>query len=291
MAKRKLTEEQIKEKAFIASCKLYFSTLTSRAVQFAYLNVAPNTIILTNSTSTGPGIEHGDRLMNYSVGELCVHVVTLKDNSFMQELLQYLDIPETEYCCLKIGTFLSWINKFKRKELESGWVDNQIILRPKRNETWNARHVVGFTLRNFHVVRVLHQLYQYISNIGSEEHQKQYPHIQKKFPIDITTVGRVFFFPVETNWYKNDEQSLFDGYQPHIEILGLDGMSCVSLREFVKKLPEDSYTFDWYSWVLNESAIFYMTRFENEMMEVRSIRPYTPTIPLHLGTTFHIDLL
>lgn len=290
MAKKILSEAEIKEKNFLAACKLFFSTLTGRAVQFAYLNIAPNTIILTNSTTPGKDVEHGDRLMNYSVGDLCMHVVTVKDTTFLPEILHYLEIPETEYCCLKMSNFLAWLNKYRRKDLEAGWVDDRIILRPKRNETWNARHVVGFTLRNFHIIRVLHDLYEYIGKIGTEEHKKQYPHVQMKFPIDITTVGRVFFFPVETKWYQDGDESLFQGYQPHVEILGLDGMSCVSLREFIRKLPEGSYTFDWYSWVLNRSAIFSMTRFENEMMEVRSIRPYTPTIPLQLGTTFHVDL-
>ena len=80
--KKNKSEEELKEKTFLSECKLFLSTLTSRAVQFAYLNIAPNTIILSNSTSTGPGIEHGDKLMNYSVGELCIHVVTLKNSNF-----------------------------------------------------------------------------------------------------------------------------------------------------------------------------------------------------------------
>lgn len=290
MAKKILSEADIKEKEFLAKCKLFFSTLTGRAIQYAYINIIPNILLLTNSTSSGPDIEHGDRLMNYSVGELCLHVVRIKDTSFLYELLHYLDIPETEPCCLKMSAVLSWLNKYKRRDLEAGWVNDQIILRPKRTETWNARHVVGFTIRNFHIIKALHDLYKYVSQIGTDQHQRQYPHLTQKFPTDVALVGRVFFLPIETKWYHKDEKPLFEGYQPHVEILGLDGMTCVSLREFIKKLPEKSYTLDWYSWVVDDSAIFSMVVFENEMMEVKSIRPYTPTIPLQLGTVFQIEL-
>lgn len=287
-ARKKMTEDEQKEKYFREMNKLYFSSLSSRATQYAYLNVIPNTIMLSNSTTSGPASEHGDRIMDYSVGELCFHLVRPKDLSWLEELQRFLILPNTETVCIRLNSLMNWLGKYARKDVEVGWAGDTLVMRPKKRESWDGRNVIGFVVRNFHIIKQLQWWGMSIDQIGSEEHQKEYPNHTEKCDINVPISGRVFFTKVHTNWYRNQRnEPIFpaeQGYQQEIEQLGLDGMSCVSLREFIKKFKDDTYTFTWYSWVVY-GAIFSMTQFTNEIVSVKSIRPYTPIIPLQLHTT------
>ena len=289
MASRKqLTEEELNERKFLENCKLYFSSLSGRATQYAYLNLGNGTMLLTNSTSSGSDTVHGDRVMDYCVGELCFHLVYPKDQSWFTELRTFLDLPDTECVCIKLNSLMNWLGKYKRKDVEVGWSNDALVLRPKGRESWDGRNVIGFIVRNFHVIKQLKWWHISIENIGTEEHRNMFPYHIEKCKLDVSITGRIFFVPVETKWYTDkNNQYIFNpeqGYQPVVEMLGLDGMSCVSLREFIKKFKDNTYSLIWYSWVVNK-AIFSMTHFENELADIKSIRPYTPLIPLRIGTT------
>jgi hypothetical protein len=70
MAEPKKQKAVDPEKVFIAKCKLFFSSLTARSAQHAYFNIAPNVVLLCNSTSPPPNPMHGDRIMQYGIDEV-----------------------------------------------------------------------------------------------------------------------------------------------------------------------------------------------------------------------------
>ena len=293
-AKKQMTEDEQKERYFKEMSKLYFSSLSGRATQYAYLNVLPNTMLLSNSTTTGPAAEHGNRIMNYSVGELCFHLVRPKDLSWFKELQRFLLLPDTETICIKLNSLMNWLGKYHREDIEVGWAGDTLVMRPKKRDSWDGRNVIGFIVRNFHIIKQLQWWGMSINKIGSEEHQKEYPHHIETCDIDVPISGRVFFTKIHTSWYRNQKnEAIFpaeQGYQQEIDHLGLDGMSCVSLREFIRKFKDHTYSFTWYSWVV-QGAIFSMTQFVNEIAFIKSIRPYTSIVPLQIHTTPAIDFL
>lgn len=89
------------DKIFVETCKMYLSSLSARACQYGYLNVAPGRIILSNSTSIPK--EHGDRIMDFGIGELGLHFLYFKDKEFLIKLKEFLKIPSDKCYCLLVS--------------------------------------------------------------------------------------------------------------------------------------------------------------------------------------------
>ena len=269
------------EKQFVQQCKLLFSSLSSRATQFAYFNVAKNTIILANST-TPDAEEHGDRFMDYSVGELSLHILECKDQEFYQKLVNFLGVPDGVYFCVHIVNFLSLLGKFAMKELDR-FIDTQgyTIIVNKGRTTYDKKNIIGWQLINFHVIKEIYQWHQSIMYIGSEEHKQQVSYLQ--FPVDTqpVIVGRVFFIDLHVDLYRDKNNvPVFRDMNPTVKLLCLDGLTVPSLKEFIKKVSDKPFTFELFTWVVDNSYILSMTLFENEMVRVRTIRPNILAIPV-----------
>lgn len=278
------------EKLFINICKRYFSSLSRRSTQYAYINTSDDTILLNNSTSSGANIIHGDRLMNYSVGELSFHLLrplSSQCKQWVSTLYKYLNIPDNEYVVLKLPALLSLFNKFKLNCMHAVWKQDFLYLKIDNSDELTTKNMVGHRLHNFHIIQQLKLWNKQIRILGSDEHQKKFIHHHEPCNIHIPMDGRIFFIPVKMSWYTNPDQTpVFPadkGYQQELRLLGIDGLSCVSLKEFAMKYPH-SYSLTWYSWVVHQ-AIYSMTIFNSDDIEIKSIRPYTPLIPLQLVTS------
>lgn len=270
------------EKEFLAKCKLFFSSLTARSAQYAYFNMAPNLVVVSNSTSPPPNEDHGDRLMDYSVGELSFHFIEFKDEEFLNKLRSFLKIPDGVYFCVHVLNLLSVMGKFAQKDLE---VFNneygETIVVNKGRSTYDKKNIVGFVIDNFHIVSELYKWYQFVYGIGTDEHKKKYPYVSVPMNTSPEMTGRVFFTEINTTLFKDEQGNpVFKDVMPSMKILCLDGLTTVSIKEFVKRISNLPYTLMLYMWVVDNSYVLSMTIFENDMVKVRSIRPNVLATPI-----------
>ena len=82
------------DKQFVLDCKLYLSSFSARSCQYAYFNISEDrdTIILSNSSTATNS--HGDRLIDFGIGELGVHIVKFKNHEFIVRLRELAQVPE-----------------------------------------------------------------------------------------------------------------------------------------------------------------------------------------------------
>lgn len=281
------------EKEFLNKFRLFFSSLTARSTQYAYFNIAKNTIVLCNSTSPPPNLTHGDKIMQYGIGELTYHFVEFKDIEFFNEVYRFLQIPKETVYCIHILNVVSILNKLARKELNV--FDNEYgekVLLSKGRKTYDKKNVVGMPIYNFHITSMLSQWYGKVLTIGTLEHQKQFPFVEMPVDPDVKLTGRVFFIPVNTALFTDSAgQPVFKDSRPEMKILGLDGLSCASIKEFYRKIMSQPHRFIFYFWAVDNSYVSTMSIFENETAIVRSIRPNVLAIPISKTTVMEINNL
>ncbi len=102
MAKKDISEER----KFKDKCKLYFGGISARAISFAYFNFDEDLVVISNSTTPPPNDVHGDRLMDYCVGELSFHFMYFKDKEFLSKFRNLLQIPDGVYYCVNAFSIL-----------------------------------------------------------------------------------------------------------------------------------------------------------------------------------------
>lgn len=277
MAKKNSDEE----KEFVEKCKFYFGSISARGISFAYFNIDTDLVILCNSTSQPPNPLHGDRLMDYSVSELSFHFMHFKDREFLDKFCKFLQIPDGVYYCVNVILILSIFSNFKLSDLEvyeNEYSDKVLI--NKGRKTYDKKNVVGFYIYNFHVINELFKWYKYVSEIGTEEHKLSHPHIVRSMADKIDLHGRIYFTNINTDDFKDSHgQVVFRNVQPTVKILNLDGLSTVSIKQFINKM-KTPYTFYQYLWVVQHTYILSMTTFENDVVKIDSIRPNLMTIPI-----------
>ena len=278
MAKKDLNEEKI----FKEKCKMYLGSVSARAISFAYFNLANDLVVLCNSTTPPPNKIHGDRLMDYSVSELSFHFLYFKDREFLEKLRLILQIPDGVYYCINVILVLSIFSHYKLSELEV--YDNEFgdkVLNVKTRSTYDKKNVIGFPIYDIHVLNELYKWIRNIENIGTEEHKLSHPNTETSIDLNTTMHGRVYFNEFQLSYFKDRyDQEVFTHMQPSIRIVCLDGLSSPSLKQFIKKLPDDSYKFYQYLWVEVDTYILSMTIFENDIVTIKSIRPNLISLPI-----------
>ena len=281
------------EKNFLDKLRLFFSALTARSAQYAYFNIAKNVVILCNSTSPPPNQNHGDKIMQYGIGELSYHFIEFKDLEFVNELYDFFQIPKETIYCMHILNAISILNKSPRKDLIV--FDNEYgekILLTKGRKTYDKKNIIGMPIYNFHITSMLAQWYEKVSHIGTTEHQKQFPFVEMPADPDTKLTGKVFFIPVNTNLFTDSSGSpIFKDSRPEMKILGIDGLSCASFKEFYKQTMNLPHRFIFYFWAVDNSYVSMMSIFENDMAIVRSIRPNVLAIPVSKSITIEMKNL
>ena len=268
MAKKPVSPEKI----FVEQCKTYLSSMTARACQYGYLNVAPNRIIITNSTSVPS--DHGDRLMNFNIGELGLHFVYFKDPEFLIKLRTLLQIPTTGCYVILINNFIALLNKYKFESLET-YINPKgyHVMTSKGATEVSGKNTVAFPIHNFHIERNLFQFWDDIKDVGSEAHQREYPHHSFDLNLDTHITNRVYFFDFDLIDFKTiDGKSITDKSQP-MRLMAIDGITNASIQEFVKKISNDPYTLRAYLWCVNTRYVLSVIEFDNAVTHIRSLRP------------------
>ena len=270
------------DREFTLKAKFIFGSTTGRIAPYAYFGVAPNLVILSNSTSPPPNKDHGDRIMSYSVGELGMHFIEFKDEDFLTQFKALLQIPDGIIWCGHVVNVISLLGKYKVKELQLTINDvGEYLLHKKGSTKIDKKNIVGFAIENFHVVSELFHWYKYVYSVGTPEHKKQYPWVEIPVETDPVMVGRVYFTEIDTDWFKHaDGTPVFTGVRPKMQVMNIDGLSAVSLKECVKKLHGQEYSLTRYLWAVQNAYVLSVTRFENDMVVVRSIRPNVLSTPV-----------
>lgn len=284
MAKKQKSPEKI----FLEKFKLYFSSLSSRMSQYAYFNVAENTIILSNSTS-GTSTDHGDRLMDFSVPELGLHLMEFKDTEFFNQIVNALQIPRDRVFCIHVLNVLSLLGKHKLDEFNFFFNEyGDWIMQTENRKTYEKKNVIGFPVINFHLLKELHRWYLYLKDVSSDDHMSKYPYTFTDVDVEkIDVKAKTFFLDVDSSVFKDKEgKDIFVNVRPNVRVLCFDGLSCVSISEFIKKVIKKEFTFKLYSWVINNSYVLSMTLYEDDIVAVRSIRPNVLAIPVSDNVVF-----
>lgn len=281
--KKKVAKKDNPDRIFLDKLKLYFSSLTARSAQYAYFNLDDNLVVLCNSTSGTPNDIHGDKIMEYAVGELTFHFVYFKDTQFFNDLRNFLKVPEGLVYCVQILNVISLLNKCEKRSdisIFTNEVGDQIGML-KGTTSYTKKNVFGYVVTSFHIVSLLMQWCRVVGEIGSSEHRNKHPHVDVALDPDIPLTGRVFTLPIDTLLFTHEDGSLvFKDVMPQMRILGLDGLTSVSLREFIRRVKKQPYTLQLYLWAVDDSYVLHMTTFENDMVSVKTFRPNILATPI-----------
>ena len=259
------------DKIFVETCKMYLSSLSARACQYGYLNVAPGRIILSNSTSIPK--EHGDRIMDFGIGELGLHFLYFKDKEFLIKLKEFLKIPSDKCYCLLVSNLVLILNKIKFDKLESFITEKGYhVLTAQGATDFTGKDIVAFPIYNFHIEKNLFDYWNYVQTIGNEEHRAEFPFCEFDLPVDPNIVKRIYFYSFDLkDFAKSNGEKILTESQP-MRMMAIDGISNPSLQEFVKKLSEP-YTIKCYLWALSNSYVLSVIKFDNAVAQVISYRP------------------
>lgn len=269
------------EKAFLQKAKLLCSSLTARTCPFAYFNIRPNGIVFSNSTSRKPNKVHGNRIMNYRIGELGLHFVDVKDADFFQQFCQFLEIPSSSYFCLFATKVSSILNKYSCNDLHITRDKYQRwYLVPNGTRQLTEDMCIGHRITTFHVIVMLRKWNEQVDNIGSDEFKRQLPYLELPLPVDIAMTNRVFFTNVDLTQFKDTQGNpVLQHVHPRLRLMNVDGISTVSIKEYVKK-QTGKYVHVMYVWIAFHSVLMSAIRYEDDFVKVLSLRPNTMSVPL-----------
>lgn len=275
------------DKRFIELAKLLFSSLSGRICAYAFFNVIEDGFILSNSTNPPKGKSapsYHDRLTEYSVSELALHFVKVKDPDFLLRLRKICGIPEKGYWCLFACNAVSMIGLKDLDNLVLTPGDNGMVLMSPRGVPLNAlnkRNIVGAPVTSFHVIKNLLEWWLGVQHVDSDEFRENMVHAVLPISEDTIVVDRGYSIPFRLDLFKRKDGSLvFKDTVDTMKIEAIEGVDGVSLREFVRRVANRPYTYEMLLWVLHDTYILHMTRFENDVVEVRTFRPNVALIPL-----------
>ena len=260
-------------KEFLEKCRHYLSTSTSRTTPYAYFNFIDNTVILSNSTSGGS--EHGDRLMDFSVGELGFHYVEFKDTEFLNEFKTFFKIPSDDFFCVHIVNLFSLLNTIRIDCCDVLITDDgSRVLTPKGVVSYSDKNIFGFYIRDFHVIKVIRDHASDVARILRPDFDK----VEYTVDLDPKITGGLYFTSIPVSLFVKNGQPIFNKCLPEIKILGMDGLSTVNLGTFIKKLKKP-YTLKRFLWV-KDKCVYSLAIFEDDVCNIISYRPNVVSIPI-----------
>lgn len=263
-------------KNIIETCRQYFITLSARTTPYAYFNFIENTVILSNSTSGGgKGAVHGDRIINYRIGELSYHFIKFKNADVFKSFKELFKIPD-EFYCVHVVNLFALLNKVSYGHGEVLEVENNLrIYRGKGSLCYDKKNIYGCPVTDFHLIRSIQEVVIKVSSILDDK----FPKI--KLPVDIqqSTNKGLYFVKVSLDIFKDSEgKPIFEDYFPLVYITTVDGLSTVNIKTFVRKLKND-YVFNRYVWV-DHKCVDSLTIFENDDIESVTYCPNFISIPI-----------
>lgn len=287
------------DKRFLTIEKLLFSSLSMRACAYAYFNIIPNGCILSNSTkppTAGQPISYHDRLIEYSVSDLTLHFIEIKDPDFLPRFKKICGIPDKGIWCAHVGNITRQMSQTHLDNLVlTPYYGGAKLLSPRgvADNQLDSSYLGVFPVKVYHVCRNLLEWWKGMQFTATEEFAATTPHAI--MPIDITTpiVDRGYHLNFDLDILKRqDGTPVFRNKVNHMRFEAIDGIDGVSFKEFLKRVSTDPFTFDLMVWSISDTYVLHMTIFENDLVKVKTLRPNVVLIPLDAGTpTTNRDLL
>ena len=306
MAKQK---SQNKKNSFKEQLKLYLSSLSSRLNNYIYFNIpgVEDSVVITNGDY--------ELLTIYSASSLSIHLLSFKNQEFIDKLKSILQIPSNIPYCIKSNFIRKAI---KDSELEDytvvfndkkdlilqNTITNEILnvevdrqkndedsteedstedtsSDDEENNTINNNEIekdklCGYCVSDVYALKVLEEE----CNVLKDYSEEYFKSLNKKYLIyDYTSIKTK---PYLTNIYKTENitADMLDLKIPNMNecyVLFIDGQDIVSIKEFVKKTKGECKQ---YIWSENGTTIKNMAIYEDDELVVKSCRPFNEIIPI-----------
>ena len=262
-----MTDEEFKNMLIF-----YLTTMSARTAQYCYFNFLDNdTVVLCNSTSTSKA-PHGDRLMDFSVGELGLHVVSFKDKTVVPKFKQIFNIPDGVYYGVHIVKLMALL---KKKQLSSC-----CITTGREGELYVDGELLGSVIHNFHVIMMIHQYVDKTSYVLKQRHN-----VITDVDIDQKLDGNFYYTQLDPTMFDEESSPNWEAPLKILKFPCVDGLTTVSLKSFIPKIRME-YSLKRYYWY-EDIRIFSMSVYEDDCVYVRSFRPNILVIPL--STKVNVD--
>lgn len=257
-----MTDEEL-----IALMVFYLTSVSARRMQYCYFNFAgSNTVVVSNSTtkSTAP---HGDRLMQFSVGELGFHIIKFKDENVLTRFKELLHIPSDKYYCVQIVKLMSVLKKGNLSSLD--------ITMNNNGELYVDDVKYGSILYDFHVIMMI-EIYIDTINQALRNKNVMITDIDLKPEID----GNVYYTKIDPNDLRDKNGPPWESRI--LKFPCVDGLTTVSLKTFIPKIKHE-YLFKRYFWY-EDIRIYSFARFSDEHVDIVTFRPNIVLIPIPTKT-------
>ena len=305
----KIQKKEILE--FDKQLKLILSSLSRRLNKYIYFNFAEleSSIVITNADY--------ELLTTYAPVSLSIHLVTFKDKEYYNKIKSFFRIPDIPYVVraeiigkalvhnttdeLKIVVDTNDNMKIVLKENEeitftstsdendefdfdqNDSVRNSILSEEndeseeeyKIPETFSDKDICGTTITNTYAWKLLEELVFQLNDYSEEYFTKDKRFILNNIKPDevewyTSNLFRPVIIPQEILYKKVDEIA-------NCYLVCIDGQDVVSVKEFIKKVKG---TCNQYIWSNNGETIRCMAIYEDDIMVVKSTRPFYEIIPL-----------
>ena len=276
------------DKRFIELTKLLFGSMSGRSCAYAFFNVIEDGFILSNSTSPQTGsITYHDRLTEYSVSELSLHFVKVKDPDYLPRLRKICGVPEKGIWCLFALNALRMIGQKDLDNLVLTPAGRGALYMSSRGVPLNAldkKYVIGAPVTSFHVIKNLVDWWNGVQYVETDEFKNTVVQSCIDISPDTVVVDRGYSLPFDLDIFRHPDGSrVFVGTLDKMKVESIDGIDGVSIKEFIKRVANQPYTFKLLLWVLKDTYILHMTKFENDVVEIRTFRPNVVLVPLSDG--------
>ena len=249
--------------SFVDKFKLYFSTISLRSIHYAFFNLDDDVAVLCNA-STSTRAEFGDRLTEFNVSDLSFHVLQFTDTEFFNDVRAFFKIPSSDIYALNVTAICTILNKAPVHEVLFNLSDNHDLNITCGQET----SCVGTVVVNNHVRDELCYWYNYIKQIGTQSHRDTHPNILSEY----TPPKKLRNFRLAVNLSEFKEM---EDCQSEVNFIIHDGLSLPNIKVFLKDKPITMYL-----WIEDDTCVFIMFIYNDDVVSVRSVRPCVRTIPL-----------
>lgn len=263
-----MTEEEFK-----VICKFYLTVLSARAAHYCYFNFKRNSVVLCNST-TRSDAQHGDRLMDFSVGELGIHLVEFHDKKIIPTLKRMLRIPDNKFYYIHVVNFMKEWSKCPFNEL--------LVNIGSEGQLYINEKLCGMVIENFHVIMMINRYIDIMDDVVKKDNI-----VETTVDIHPKMTGNYYMISVDTTMFERNGVKTFNNVLPKMYIPCIDGLSTISLKSFLPKVKQD-YVLKRYFW--NEDIrIYSMTYYSDDNAMVKSFRPNILSIPISNITSMNVE--
>lgn len=271
----------IDNKKFVEKCKQIFGSSHARLCNDIYINVIPDKLLFINSTTPPKGKDEepipGDKLMAACAGELAAHALHIKDEEFKKAIQQWLLIPDDQFYRMANIRFLSIINKYPLKQLRVCWKNDKLFLTPN---DLSENFCIVFPTKDFHVNRALRHLATEIEVIGTESFDNTYPHLWLDITEKPNIVKNEYKLNIALNQFTLKDKQCFKNVNCNCRLFCRDGISSVSWIRYIKNTKSSNFQMKLYAWYYDRVTICNMFMFEDDTIDVKSLRPNVFTVPM-----------